>query len=44
MATYAKGLAGVTANSSALSNVEGAEGRLSYLGYSIEDLVTHCCF
>lgn len=44
MATFAKGLEGVIANSSALSNVEGAEGRLSYLGYSIEDLVEHCCF
>ena len=27
------------ANESALSNVEGAEGRLSYLGYHIDDLV-----
>nr|NIP95606.1 citrate synthase [Akkermansiaceae bacterium] len=44
MATFAKGLEGVIANSSALSNVEGLEGRLSYLGYSIDDLVAHCCF
>ncbi len=44
MATFAKGLEGVIANSSALSNVEGAEGRLSYLGYSIDDLVANCCF
>jgi len=44
MTTYAKGLEGVIANESALSNVEGAEGRLSYLGYSIDDLVEHCTF
>lgn len=44
MTTYAKGLEGVIANESALSNVEGAEGRLSYLGYSIDELVEHCSF
>jgi citrate synthase len=44
MTDYAKGLEGVIANESALSNVEGAEGRLSYLGYSIDDLVAHCCY
>lgn len=44
MTTYAKGLEGVIANESALSNVEGAEGRLSYLGYSIDELVNHCSF
>ncbi len=44
MTTYAKGLEGVIANESSLSNVEGAEGRLSYLGYSIDDLVEHCTF
>lgn len=44
MTTYAKGLEGVIANESALSNVEGAEGRLSYLGYHIDDLVQHCTF
>ena len=42
MTEYAKGLAGVIANESALSNVEGAEGRLSYVGYSIDELVNHC--
>jgi len=41
---YAKGLAGVIANESALSNVEGDVGQLSYLGYSIEDLVANCSF
>lgn len=44
MTEYAKGLAGVIANESALSNVEGAEGRLSYLGYSINELVENCCY
>lgn len=44
MSDYAKGLEGVVANESALSNVEGKEGRLSYLGYSIEDLVEHTSF
>ncbi len=37
--SYAKGLEGVIANESGLSNVEGAEGRLSYCGYNIKDLV-----
>jgi citrate synthase len=41
---YSKGLEGVIANESALSNVEGEEGRLSYLGYSIDELVEHCTF
>ena len=44
MSDYAKGLEGVIANESALSNVEGQEGRLSYLGYSIDDLVEHTSF
>lgn len=44
MTEYAKGLEGVIANESALSNVEGKEGRLSYLGYHIDDLVAHCCY
>jgi len=44
MVTVAQGLEGIVANSSALSNVEGAEGRLSYLGYSISDLVENCTF
>ncbi len=44
MSDYAKGLEGVIANESALSNVEGQEGRLSYLGYSIDDLVEHTTF
>ena len=44
MSEYAKGLEGVIANESALSNVEGLKGELSYVGYDINDLVEHCCF
>ncbi len=44
MTDSAKGLEGVIANESALSNVEGAEGRLSYLGYSIDALVEACTY
>jgi citrate synthase len=44
MTDYAKGLEGVIANESALSNVEGAEGRLTYLGHSIDDLVANCSY
>ncbi|MGB0774903.1 MAG: citrate/2-methylcitrate synthase [Akkermansiaceae bacterium] len=44
MSDYAKGLEGVIANESALSRVEGLEGKLSYLGYSINELVEHCNF
>jgi len=44
MSDYAKGLEGVIANESALSSVEGLEGRLSYLGYSIDELVENCSF
>lgn len=44
MSDYARGLEGVTANESALSNVEGQEGRLSYLGYGIDTLVENCTF
>jgi citrate synthase len=44
MTEYARGLEGVIANESALSNVDGATGELSYLGYHIDDLVEHCCY
>ncbi len=44
MSDYAKGLEGVIANESKLSNVEGLDGRLSYLGYNIDDLVENCCY
>lgn len=41
---YAKGLKGIVANESCLSDVRGEEGRLLYLGYDIEDLVELCHF
>lgn len=41
---YAKGLAGVIANESCLSDVQGQEGILRYLGYNIDDLVENCTF
>ncbi|MBP9225184.1 MAG: citrate synthase [Verrucomicrobiales bacterium] len=41
---YAKGLAGVIANESCLSDVMGEEGILRYLGYNIQDLVEKCTF
>jgi citrate synthase len=40
----AKGLEGIVANESRLSDVDGANGKLCYLGYAIEDLVEHCTF
>lgn len=42
--TYARGLEGVIANESALSDVRGEEGRLFYLGYGIDDLVNLCSY
>jgi len=44
MSDYAKGLEGVIANESKLSKVEGLAGKLSYVGYSIDDLVDNCSF
>jgi len=41
---YAKGLAGVIANESFLSDVQGEAGILRYLGYNIDDLVENCTF
>jgi citrate synthase len=41
---YSKGLAGVIANESCLSDVQGQEGILRYLGYNIDDLVDNCSF
>ncbi len=41
---YAKGLEGVIANESCLSEVKGQEGVLRYLGYNINDLVENCTF
>lgn len=44
MTDYARGLEGVIANESALSNVIGDIGELSYLGYHIDELVAHCTY
>ena len=44
MALVAKGLEGIIANESKLSNVQGLEGKLCYLGYTIDDLVEHTSF
>lgn len=44
MSVVAKGLEGIVANESKLSKVEGREGKLSYLGYTIEDLVENATF
>ena len=42
--TYAKGLEGVIAAESKISRVDGENGTLYYLGYSITDLVENCDF
>lgn len=42
--SYAKGLEGVIANESKLSDVQGQAGILRYLGYNIDDLVKHTTF
>lgn len=42
--TYAKGLEGVIANESCLSDVQGQAGILRYLGYNINDLVEQATF
>ena len=39
--TYSPGLEGVIAGETALSKVDGANGRLTYRGYRIGDLVEH---
>jgi len=44
MSEYARGLEGVIANESSLSNVVGNIGELSYVGYHIDDLVENCCY
>ena len=44
MSEYARGLEGVIANESSLSNVIGKIGELSYVGYHIDDLVENCCY
>ncbi|MEE3177595.1 MAG: citrate synthase [Verrucomicrobiota bacterium] len=44
MALVTKGLEGIIANESKLSNVQGLEGKLSYVGYTIDDLVENTSF
>jgi citrate synthase len=44
MATSGKGLEGVVAAETALSDIDGKEGRLSYVGYDIHDLAEHASF
>lgn len=44
MALETKGLEGVVANESRLSDVRGKDGQLYYLGYSIDQLVEYCTF
>ena len=39
-----KGLAGVSIGDSRLSFVNGAEGKLIYAGYKIEDLAAHALY
>ncbi|WP_455383198.1 citrate/2-methylcitrate synthase, partial [Salinispira pacifica] len=41
---YAKGLEGVIAAESRICKIDGENGRLYYLGYSINDLVESCTF
>ncbi len=41
---YAKGLAGVIAAESKICKVDGEQGKLTYMGYSIEDLVKDCTY
>ena len=44
MSLVAKGLEGVVANESRLSDVDGLNGKLCYLGYTIDDLVENTTF
>lgn len=44
MSTFPKGLEGVVVNYTALSKVDGVNGKLYYCGYPIEDVVEQCNF
>ena len=44
MAAPGKGLEGVVAAETAISDIDGKEGRLSYVGYDIHDLADHATF
>jgi citrate synthase len=41
---HARGLEGVVAAESSICRIDGQEGKLRYMGYSIRDLVAHCSF
>jgi len=42
--TYAKGLEGVIAAESKICKIDGEQGKLFYMGYSIEDLAQHSTY
>ena len=42
--SYAKGLEGVIANETGICKIDGVNGKLYYLGYSIEDLIEYSSF
>lgn len=42
--SYGRGLEGLVAGDSAISEIDGERGRLSYRGYGIEELVGHVSF
>jgi citrate synthase len=42
--TYARGLEGVIAAESEICRIDGEQGKLYYIGYSIEDLARHASF
>ena len=44
MALATKGLEGIIANETKLSNVDGKNGTLSFLGYPIDELVENTTF
>lgn len=44
MTTFSRGLEGVVVNHTALSKIDGVNGKLYYCGYPIEDVVEHCNF
>lgn len=44
MPVISRGLEGIVAAESRLGNVDGGNGALHYCGYSIDDLVEHCCY
>jgi citrate synthase len=41
---YGRGLEGLLAGDTALSCIDGVNGRLLYRGYSVDDLAAHCTF